>query len=689
MTILETFIKLRDDIKTWVANNLRQKADISYVDEKFDSIAEFDPTEIQKAIDANTAAIDTKYTKPETGIPESDFSVGVQNSLVLANTAIQEHQDISGKLDATAQAADSAKLNGEYAEYYLDYDNFTNTPTIPSVEGLATELQITKLQSDIDTKVDKVEGKGLSTNDYTAAEKDKLLTVEANANFYQHPIHDSYSSGLYKVTVDESGHVSGATLVEKEDIVALGIPAQDTTYEDEISDLSDRIDDVENSINTTNETLEGVSQEFESYKTTNNEAVSANAAAIEKLNGDEYTEGSVKQSINAAFNEFAANITNNEVVDTYKELIDYAADHAPEFAGLVAEVGGINTRVGEIETDISSYKTAVSDQFTEVDTTINTMQEVLAEKANSQHVHEIGEINSLQDSLDGLQTDIDAKADFEHEHNNLYYTKDEILESITVDDIDDICGSNVIIGGGDSNVVSYATKQWVQDGYQPKGDYLTSVPDGYATESYVNTQIASIPTPNVSGQINIHNISTDSHNDIRLIINGLSTRLNTLADCDDDTLDQMSEVVDYIKNNKSLIEGITTKKVNVSDIIDNLTTNVSNKPLSAAQGVILNGLIEELASNLSNYQPKGDYLTAVPDGYATEEFVITKIAEAELSEGITKEELKDVIDEYFEENPVSSSNNSLFASDDDNGNVTLTVVGFSVSDDDSGNITIS
>ena len=39
MTILETFIKLRDDLKTWVTNNLNQKANISYVDEKFEEIA--------------------------------------------------------------------------------------------------------------------------------------------------------------------------------------------------------------------------------------------------------------------------------------------------------------------------------------------------------------------------------------------------------------------------------------------------------------------------------------------------------------------------------------------------------------------------------------------------------------------------------------------------------------------------
>ena len=33
MTILETFIKLRNDLKLWVTNNLKTKANISYVDE--------------------------------------------------------------------------------------------------------------------------------------------------------------------------------------------------------------------------------------------------------------------------------------------------------------------------------------------------------------------------------------------------------------------------------------------------------------------------------------------------------------------------------------------------------------------------------------------------------------------------------------------------------------------------------
>lgn len=47
--------------------------------------------------------------------------------------------------------------------------------------------------------------------------------------------------------------------------------------------------------------------------------------------------------------------------------------------------------------------------------------------------------------------------------------------------------------------------------------------NGYATEIFVNNKIASIPTPDVSGQINTHNTNTSSHTDIREQIGQLSS----------------------------------------------------------------------------------------------------------------------------------------------------------------------
>ena len=64
----------------------------------------------------------------------------------------------------------------------------------------------------------------------TSTDKTKLDSIAEGANNYTHPTYTSAASGFYKVAVDGTGHVSGATAVAKTDITGLGIPAQDTTY---------------------------------------------------------------------------------------------------------------------------------------------------------------------------------------------------------------------------------------------------------------------------------------------------------------------------------------------------------------------------------------------------------------------------------------------------------------------------
>lgn len=98
-------------------------------------------------------------------------------------------------------------------------------------------------------------------------------------------------------------------------------------------------------------------------------------------------------------------------------------------------------------------------------------------------------------------------------------------------------------------------------------------------------------------------------------VTGLTNRLNALADSDDTTLDQMSEIVTYIKNNKSLIDGITTGKVSVSDIVDNLTSSATNKPLSAKQGKALKDLIDGIVipTSISAFTNDVGYLTQHQD----------------------------------------------------------------------------
>ena len=126
--------------------------------------------------------------------------------------------------------------------------------------------------------------------------------------------------------------------------------------------------------------------------------------------------------------------------------------------------------------------------------------------------------------------------------------------------------------------------------------YSASNPPPYPVTS-VNGQTGAVdvePKGTATQKTSEHNTNEDAHSDIRLILASLTTKVNDLLDSDDDTLDQMSEVVAYIKANRELLESVTINKVNVSDIIDNLTTSVSDKPLSAKQGVQLKALIDAI-----------------------------------------------------------------------------------------------
>lgn len=87
----------------------------------------------------NKSTWNAKYSKPSGGIPKSDLSSGIQTSLDKADTALQEHQ---------------------------------------SLEDYATTSSVTEA---LQSKVDKAEGKGLSSNDYTTQEKTKLSGIEAGA----------------------------------------------------------------------------------------------------------------------------------------------------------------------------------------------------------------------------------------------------------------------------------------------------------------------------------------------------------------------------------------------------------------------------------------------------------------------------------------------------------------------------
>ena len=70
-------------------------------------------------------------------------------------------------------------------------------------------------------------------------------------------------------------------------------------------------------------------------------------AAIEGKVG----ESSVDEKINTAFDDFMAKVSDDGIVNTVKELIDYVADHAPEAAQMAADITSLQELVGNTSVD--------------------------------------------------------------------------------------------------------------------------------------------------------------------------------------------------------------------------------------------------------------------------------------------------------------------------------------------------
>ena len=116
------------------------------------------------------------------------------------------------------------------------YNDLSNKPTIPTkTSDLTNDSNFVsssdlsnnyynKTQTDnlLDTKVDKVTGKGLSTEDYTTAEKTKLAGIESEAN--------KTVVALYNTTLSSSGWSSNAPYTQTlsiQGILATDVPVVD------------------------------------------------------------------------------------------------------------------------------------------------------------------------------------------------------------------------------------------------------------------------------------------------------------------------------------------------------------------------------------------------------------------------------------------------------------------------------
>lgn len=176
---------------------------------------------LDKDIAELTTLVGTKSSETLTAANKytDDSCATINNNIVNLKKTVQDNKS----------SADSGISN---LRTYVDTTFVEKTKIVDNLTTDSSEQVLSAKQGKAldEKKVDKISGKGLSTNDYTTEEKNKLKAIAAEANKYVHPTYTEHSSELYKITVDATGHVSSVTSVTKGDITALGIPAQDTVY---------------------------------------------------------------------------------------------------------------------------------------------------------------------------------------------------------------------------------------------------------------------------------------------------------------------------------------------------------------------------------------------------------------------------------------------------------------------------
>lgn len=144
---------------------------------------------------------------------KSNFTAAM-NALVTALNGIFVRKEDGKGLSANDFTTEEKEKLAGIAEGANNYSLPTASDTTLGGVKIGENVQITKgvISVDLSGKVDKVEGKGLSTNDFTTAEKTKLAGVAEGANKYVLPVASASVLGGVKagknITIAADGTLS-------------------------------------------------------------------------------------------------------------------------------------------------------------------------------------------------------------------------------------------------------------------------------------------------------------------------------------------------------------------------------------------------------------------------------------------------------------------------------------------------
>lgn len=221
-----------------VANNLAQEI--------------LDRTQADTTINNNVSSLTNRVKVNEDKLTIINGNEATTGSIANAIKQAKSYTDTTVTAEQTRAENAEQKLTSDLASEVTRAKGAesANTTAIANEVERATGVEetlnsnITQLQTQ---KVDKVEGKGLSTNDYTTPEKNKLAAIEAEANKYVLPAATASALGGVKIGSNITLANGGTISITKANVTsALGVDPT-TTYVKKAGDTMTGILNIKNS----------------------------------------------------------------------------------------------------------------------------------------------------------------------------------------------------------------------------------------------------------------------------------------------------------------------------------------------------------------------------------------------------------------------------------------------------------
>ena len=308
--------------------------------------------------------------KQDTLTFDGNYSAGV-NNVATVSTVNTAKSDLIGDTSAEAVTTDGNTIAD--VRRYVD----------AKIKGVASDAKLTELSNKVTANTNSIETINTSlaeggsvSNAIADAKKAGTDAAKAVSDLENGKVKDN-ADAIDAINNAETGILKQAKNYAdgKDTAIAAAKKAGDDAAaavkalkDGTVKNNTDAITAINNKIGTIPDG-KTVAQTIEDAKTAatydDNEVrglIKDNKDAIDVLNSGDTIEGSVAKSVKDAINDFSTKISDDGTVNTFKELVDYAAAHGSEYTAAIADIAANKSAINTLNgTGTGSVSKAVND----------------------------------------------------------------------------------------------------------------------------------------------------------------------------------------------------------------------------------------------------------------------------------------------------------------------------------------